>query len=57
MHNLGWEVAGNDTFIGGEEDNVPNFVDFTLCDCSDFDSMQKGYERMFNSLSLSRNCP
>jgi len=30
MHELGWKVAGNDTFIGGEEDNVPSFVDFTF---------------------------
>ena len=44
MHDLGWEVAGNDTFIGGEEDNVPSFVDFTLCDCCDFESMRKAME-------------
>ena len=41
MHELGFEVAGNDTFIGGEEDNVPSFVDFTLCDCCDFEAMKK----------------
>ncbi len=41
MNEIGWKVSGNDTFVGGEEDNVPEFVDFTLCDCCDFDSMQK----------------
>ena len=41
MHELDFDVAGNDTFIGGEEDNVPSFVDFTLCDCCDFEAMKK----------------
>ena len=44
MNELGWEVAGNDTFVGGEEDNVPSFADFTLCDCCDFESMRKAME-------------
>jgi UDP-glucose 4-epimerase len=44
MHELGYQVAGNDTFVGGEEDNVPSFADFTLCDCCDFDAMKKAME-------------
>lgn len=44
MHELGWKVAGNDTFIGGEEDNVPSFVDFTLSDCCDFKAMKNAME-------------
>lgn len=44
MHELGYQVAGNDTFVGGEEDNVPSFANFTLCDCCDFDAMKKAME-------------
>jgi len=44
MHEIGWEVAGNDTFVGGEEDNVPSFAKFTLCDCCDFKAMKEAME-------------
>ena len=44
MNELGYEVAGNDTFVGGEEDNVPDFVDFSLVDCCDFKGMEKAME-------------
>ena len=44
MNQLGFDVAGNDTFVGGEEDNVPEFVDFHLVDCCDFKGMEKAME-------------
>ena len=44
MHELGWEVAGNDTFIGGEEQNVPDYVDFHLADCCNYEAMKTAME-------------
>ena len=44
MHELGFAVAGNDTYIGGEAENVPSYVEFHLADCCNFDSMKKAME-------------
>ena len=41
MNELGYKVVGNDTYIGGEENNVPHYVDFHLIDCCDLSSMEK----------------
>ena len=41
MHELGYEVVGNDNYIGGEENNVPHYVDFHLIDCCDLSGMEK----------------
>ena len=40
MNDLGWEVAGNDSLIGGELENIPDFVEFHHIDCCDFDAMK-----------------
>jgi UDP-glucose 4-epimerase len=39
MLELGHEVAGNDTLIGGYEDNIPAGVEFYKIDCCDIDAM------------------
>lgn len=39
MLALGHEVAGNDTFIGGYEDNVPKTATFYNVDCCDVNAM------------------
>lgn len=41
MLELGYEVAGNDTLIGGYQDNVDPRVDFYNCDCCEYDEMLK----------------
>ena len=41
---LGHEVAGNDTLIGGYLDNVPAGVDFYTIDCCDNHLMVKAME-------------
>lgn len=37
----GYEVAGNDTFIGGSKSKVPGEVDFYEIDCTNVEAMQK----------------
>jgi len=39
MLELGHEVAGNDTLIGGYRDNVPEKAEFFQVDCCDIDAM------------------
>lgn len=41
MLELGHEVSGNDTFIGGYEDNVPEAATFYNVDCCDVNAMSK----------------
>jgi len=41
MIELGHTVAGNDTLIGGYEDNVPAGVEFHQIDCCDIDAMTR----------------
>ena len=41
MYDLGHSVVGNDTYIGGEEDNVPSFAKFHLIDCCDYSAMKE----------------
>lgn len=41
MISLGHEVVGNDTFIGGYEDNVPSAATCYNVDCRDIDQMTK----------------
>ena len=41
MLELGHEVAGNDTLIGGYLDNVPKEAEFHQLDCCDVEGMTK----------------
>lgn len=42
--NRGYEVAGNDTFIGGYESNVPDEATFFEVDCTNVDKMKRAME-------------
>lgn len=44
MHDLGHEVVGNDSLIGGDIDNVPEYATFHHIDCTDLDAMTKAME-------------
>lgn len=41
MHELGWEVAGNDNLFGSDGTNLETFVNFFEIDCCDLENMQK----------------
>ena len=41
MLALGHEVSGVDSLIGGEQINVPDYVDFAVADCADLAEMTK----------------
>lgn len=41
MIALGHEVSGVDSLIGGEQINVPDYVDFAVADCADLAEMTK----------------
>jgi UDP-glucose 4-epimerase len=40
----GWDVAGNDNFVGGYESNVPSEVDFYEVDCTDVEDMKQAMD-------------
>jgi UDP-glucose 4-epimerase len=44
MLKLGNQVTGNDTFIGGYEDNIPSGVTFFKADCCDVNAMSHAIE-------------
>jgi UDP-glucose 4-epimerase len=37
----GWQVVGNDNFLGGYEDNIPKGVEFHKVDCTDLVKMKE----------------
>lgn len=48
---LGHEVRGNDSFIGGYRDNIPNNMVFDEVDCCDYDKMVrclKGFDVLYH---------
>lgn len=52
MIALGHEVSGVDSLIGGEQINVPDYVDFAVADCADLAEMTKrmsGSEIVFHT--------
>jgi UDP-glucose 4-epimerase len=52
----GHEVAGNDNLIGGDMENVPEGIAFTLCDICDLDAMtnaMKGAEVVYHCAAMA----
>ena len=41
MHELGWNVSGNDNFLGADQTNLLPFVEFFEADCCDLATMSK----------------
>ena len=41
LSNLGHDVIGIDSMIGGYEDNVPKNIEFLKIDCCDFEKVNK----------------
>lgn len=52
MHELGHEVHGNDSMVGGDMYNVHPFVNFHAIDCCDFEAMKKA----MNGCELVYHC-
>lgn len=51
MHDLGHEVGGNDSMVGGDEYNVHPFVKFDAIDCRDQEAMRRaldGYDLLYH---------
>jgi UDP-glucose 4-epimerase len=51
MHDLGHEVGGNDSMVGGDEYNVHSFVKFDAIDCRDQEAMKRaltGYDLLYH---------
>ena len=51
LANLGHEVIGIDSMIGGYKDNIPNNIKFHHIDCCDFQKVKTVFEILISEAS------
>ena len=56
LSNLGHDVVGIDSMIGGYEDNVPKNIKFIKMDCCDFENIKKIMKNINIVYMKNRNC-